>query len=126
MVSQAVATLYQAHTTHLLQGLDVVVVVVLKRVLSKERDCYEQETGEKISKANFVTIYGRAHLHALTAKIIKSMFCKTGLWPFNQDVISQEDMALSKEMLCEGYLPATMAPEVAMLAKLMQDMSIVS
>lgn len=63
-------------------------------------------------------------LRALTPEIIKSAFRKTGLWPFNQDVISKEDMAPSKETSCEGHLPATMAPEVAMLAKLMQDMSI--
>ena len=53
---------YLAHTIHLLQGLDVVVFTVLKRTLSEERDHYEQETEEKISKANFVTIYGQAHL----------------------------------------------------------------
>ena len=59
-------------------------------------------------------------------EIIKSAFCKTGLWPFNQDVISKEDMALSKEMSCEGHFPAATAPEIAMLAKLMQDMSVAS
>jgi hypothetical protein len=49
---------YLAHTTHLLQGLDVVVFVILRRILSEERDHYERETGEKISKANFMTVYG--------------------------------------------------------------------
>lgn len=117
---------YPAHTTHLLQGLDVVVFAVLKRILSEERDRYERETGEKISKTNFVTVYGRAHLRALTPEIIKSAFRKTGLWPFNRDVISKEDMAPSKETSCEGHLPATTAPEVAMLAKLMQNMSVAS
>jgi hypothetical protein len=48
---------YLAHTTHLLQGLDVAVFVVLKRILSGERDHYEQGTRKKISKANFVTVY---------------------------------------------------------------------
>jgi hypothetical protein len=60
----------------------------------------------------------------LTLEIIKSAFHKTGLWPFNRDVISKEDMAPSMETLCEGHLPAATAPEVAMLAKLMQDMSV--
>ena len=62
----------------------------------------------------------------MTPEIIKSMFRKTGLWPFSQDVVLKEDMAPSKETSCEGHLLATTAPEVAMLAKLMQDMSIAS
>ena len=35
-------------------------------------------------------------------------------------------MAPSKETSCKRHLPATTAPEIAMLAKLMQDMSVVS
>ena len=35
-------------------------------------------------------------------------------------------MGVSKETSCEGHFPATTAPEFAMLAKLMQDMSIAS
>lgn len=73
-----------------------------------------------------MTVYGQAHLRALTPEIVKSAFRKTGLWPFNQDVISKEDMAPSKETSCEGHLPAATAPEIAMLAKLMQDMSVAS
>ena len=99
---------------------------VLNIILSKKRDLYERETGEKISKENFVTIYSWAHLHVLTPEIIKSAFCKTGLWPFNQEVISKENMAPSKEMSCKGHLPAATAPEIVMLAKLMQDMSVAS
>jgi hypothetical protein len=54
------------------------------------------------------------------------VFHKTGLWPFNQNVISKENMGVSKETSFEGHFPATTAPEFAMLAKLMQDMSIAS
>jgi hypothetical protein len=34
------------------------------------------------------------------------------------------DMALSKETSCEGHLPATVGPEVDILAKLLQDLSV--
>ena len=104
----------------------MVAFTVLKRILSEERNRYERETGEKISKPNFVTVYSQAHLCALTPEIIKSAFCKTGLWLFKQYVISKEDMAPSKETSCEGHLPAATTPEIAMLAKLMQDMSVAS
>ena len=48
---------YPSHTTHILQGLDVVVFAILKRYLSEEQDKWEHETGEEISKMNFITIY---------------------------------------------------------------------
>ncbi|KZP16682.1 DDE-domain-containing protein, partial [Athelia psychrophila] len=96
---------YPAHTTHLLQGLDIVVFAILKHWLSWERDRWEKETGESVSKSNFLIIYGRAHLRALTPEIIKTAFCKTGIWPFSRDVISKADMAPSKETSCEAHLP---------------------
>jgi len=34
------------------------------------------------------------------------------------------DIAPSKETLCEGHLPATVGPEVDILAKLLQDLSV--
>ena len=72
--NQIIVLCYLAHTTHLLQGLDVVVFAILKRMLSDECDCWECETGEMVSKSNFLGIYGRAHLRALTLETIKSAF----------------------------------------------------
>jgi hypothetical protein len=57
---------YSAHTTHIYQGLDVIVFAVLKQCWSEEQDNWEREKGKGITKANFITIYGHAHLHALT------------------------------------------------------------
>ena len=101
---------YPAHTMHVLQGLDVVVFATVKQCLGKEHDAWEQQTGEKISKTNFLGIYGRAHLHALMPENIKASFHKTGVWPFDPSVVTNEMMALSKETSCEGRLlvvPAT-------------------
>jgi hypothetical protein len=115
---------YRAHTTHVLQGLYVVVFATVKHCLSEERDRYEKTTGEQISKTNFLAIYGRAHERALIPETIKSAFQKTGICPFNRDVISKEAMAPSKETSCEGYLPAVVLPEIRMLAKMMRSMSL--
>ena len=89
---------------HVLQGLDVIVFATVKWCLSNERDTWERETGEKISKTNFLGIYGRAHLHALTPNNIEAAFHKTGVWPFDLSVITHEMMAASKETSCEGQL----------------------
>ena len=77
----------------------------MKLYLSDEWDKWEQETGQKISKTNFLAIYGHALLCTLTAKNIKAAFRKTGVWPFNPNVISTKMMAPSKETSCEGHLP---------------------
>ena len=61
---------YSAHSTHVFQGLDVVIFATVKHCLCKEQDKWESEMGEKFSKTNFLGIYGRAHLHALTPETI--------------------------------------------------------
>jgi hypothetical protein len=115
---------YPAHTTHVLQGLDVVVFATVKRCLGEERDAWEQRTGEKISKTNFLGIYGRAHLRALTPENIKASFRKTGVWPFDPSVVTDEMMAPSKETSCEGHLPVVPATPVRVIAKLLQKLTI--
>ncbi|KAG1783663.1 hypothetical protein EV702DRAFT_1040198 [Suillus placidus] len=46
-----------------------------------------------------------AHLGALTLDLIHMAFHKTGVWPFNPTVISEQMMAPSKETSCQGHLP---------------------
>jgi len=115
---------YPAHTTHVLQGLDVVVFATVKQCLSEERNDWERQTGEKISKTNFLGIYGQAHLRALTPDNIKASFRKTGVWPFDPSVVTEEMMAPSKETSCEGHLPVVPATPVRVIAKLLQKLSI--
>jgi hypothetical protein len=100
----------------------VVVFATVKHCLCKERDKWESERGEKFSKTNFLDIYGRAHLHALTPENIKASFHKSGVWPFNTGVITVEMMALSKETLCEGYLLILLEMPVHIIAKLLQKL----
>ena len=51
---------YPSHTTHVYQGLDVVIFSILKKCWSEERDAHEQATGEPVSKSNFLAIYSKA------------------------------------------------------------------
>ena len=115
---------YPSHTTHILQGLNVVMFAILKRYLSKERDKWEHETGEKISKSNFLAVYGRAHNRALTPETITTSFHKTGVWPFDPTIITKDMMAPSKETSCQAHLPVPPATPVCMLADLLQKVSL--
>ncbi|KDR81059.1 hypothetical protein GALMADRAFT_33231, partial [Galerina marginata CBS 339.88] len=65
------------------QGLDVVVFGPLKTEYGKSRDNLLRETGEAISKENFLKVYGEAHLKVLKPELIQTAFCKTGIVPFN-------------------------------------------
>lgn len=121
---QIIVLCYPSHTTHLLQGLDVVIFAILKHWLSYERDQWERETGESVSKSNFLQIYGRAHFRALTPENIKTAFRKTGIWPLDRNVISKADMAPSKETSCEAHLPIESSLDVQAVVGLLKKMSL--
>ena len=95
---------YPAHTTHVYQGLDVVVFSVLKRRWAEEKTKWEENGGE-VTKETFLKIYGEAHLKTLTPELVRKAFEKTGVFPFNPDAIPPEMMAPSKETSLEGPLP---------------------
>lgn len=103
------------------QGLDVVVFATLKHNIREERDKWERSTGEKLKKSNFLGIYGRAHLSALTPENIKSAFRKTGVWPLDWNVITEDMMAPSKETSCEGHLPLMPATPVRLVATVLRN-----
>ncbi len=48
-------------------------------------------------KENFLLVYGHAHQQALKPDLIATVFQKTGIWPFNPNVITEEMMAPSHE-----------------------------
>ncbi|KAJ3512249.1 hypothetical protein NMY22_g15390 [Coprinellus aureogranulatus] len=66
---------YPSHSTHLFQGLDVVIFSPLKLAYSRVRDDYEREHGPNIISA----------------------FRTTGVVPFNPDVITEQMLAPSLE-----------------------------
>ena len=101
----------------------MVVFSVVKHYWTVERDRWEREKGEKISKSNFLTVYGAAHLRALKPAVIRSAFRKTSVWPFDPSVVTEDMMAPSKVTSCEGHLPIKPASPVKAVAKLLRDLS---
>ncbi|KIJ93023.1 hypothetical protein K443DRAFT_37672, partial [Laccaria amethystina LaAM-08-1] len=102
---QIIVICYPAHGTHIYQGLDVVIFAILKLLLSKERDKLLRDTGTAITKSNFLSVITTAYVQALTPGNIKTAFRKTGIHPFNPDVVTSDMLAPSKETSLEANLP---------------------
>ena len=96
---------YAAHGTHVYQGLDVIVFSPLKHAYGKEHDRHLRETREPITKLNFLKVYGEAHLKMIMPDLIKTAFRKTGIYPFNREVITPEMMAPSRDTSYKIFVP---------------------
>lgn len=115
---------YPAHTTHIYQGLDVVIFAVLKRFLMEERDKWFRTKAQAMDKNNFLAIYSAAHVRALTPENVKSAFEKTGVWPYNPLVVTEQMLAPSKATSVQAYLPVPMSdPATDALATMFRDLA---
>ena len=83
-----------SHTTHALQPLDIVLFSPLKQAWAKAV-ASEEFDGRKVTKENFLEIYGIAHLQSFTLANILASFRKSGIWPLDPTVITAEMMAPS-------------------------------
>jgi len=106
---------YPAHTTHIYQGLDVAVFGTLKQCWSEERDEHERTMGQKITKKNFIQVYQKAHMRAVTTTTIKAAFKRTGVWPLDRHVVTHEAMAPSLVTSNQGHLPLQQPSPVRVL-----------
>jgi hypothetical protein len=102
---------YPSHSTHVYQGLDVVIFSILKRAWSDERDKFEAQ-GSAVTKQNFMAVYAKAHIRAFTESNIRAAFAKTGVVPYNPDVVTDEMMAPSLETSTTSLLPLGLASPV--------------
>ncbi|KAJ3493097.1 hypothetical protein NLJ89_g11092 [Agrocybe chaxingu] len=80
---------YPSHTTHIYQGLDVIIFAVLKHCIGEEQDGWLQKYGIAMDKKNFLKIYSRAHVKGTSSEatlplvstdpainVLATMFCK--------------------------------------------------
>ena len=96
---------YPPHTTHLLQGLDVVAFAQLKRTYARHVKAFEAHTGRSVRKGDFGKVFGHAFLEAFTPTLIKKMFEATGVVPFNPSRINTEKLKPSKAISVAGTFP---------------------
>ncbi|RPD80572.1 DDE-domain-containing protein, partial [Lentinus tigrinus ALCF2SS1-7] len=111
---------YPSHSTHVYQGLDVVIFSVLKREWTTARGTFERQ-GRKVDKSNFLSVYAEAHMKSLTPENIRKAFKKTGVVPFNPDVVTSAMMAPSVETSTRAPLPLPQASPVRAVAALLMQ-----
>lgn len=86
---------YPPHCTHALQGLDVVCFARMKEAWKVEINAFEELHRCKITKGDFAQVFGTAFLKAFTNETVLSAFEKTGIHPFNPEVITAQQMKAS-------------------------------
>lgn len=73
-----------------------------------------------MSKTNFLEVYGRAHVRVMTPENIRTAWRKTGIWPFNPDIVTPEVMAPSRESSWQVHMPLPQPTPVRVMANLIR------
>lgn len=76
-----------AHTTHILQPLDVGCFGPLQNYYGKGVETFLRNTGQVINKTNFLPILYEARRKAYTPENIASAFAASGIIPFNPRIV---------------------------------------
>jgi hypothetical protein len=121
-LSMIIVLCYPAHGTHIYQGLDVVIFAILKLLLGQERDKLLRDTGKAINKSNFLSVISNAYTRALTPGNIRTAFRKTGIYPFNPNVITPDMLAPSKETSLESHLPVETSEGTKIFADMLRKL----
>lgn len=79
-----------SHTSHKLQPCDVGVFGPLKMAYREQVEQLYRGGANTVGKQHFTLLYGRAREAAFTFRNIKSGWSKTGLYPFNPDVVLKD------------------------------------
>ena len=74
-----------AHSSHLLQPLDVSCFATLKRAYGRQIEQLMRDGVNHIDKSDFLTAYQRARTEAMTPANARSGFAATGIVPFDPD-----------------------------------------
>lgn len=103
---------YPSHTTHLLQGLDVICFARLKEKHAEKIREFKENNNIAVTHKFFLRTFGPAFLEAFTPETVKTAFSATGIYPFRRDVISPEQMAPSEALATNPSIPGTLATPV--------------
>lgn len=109
---------YPSHSTHIYQGLDVVIFSVLKQWWTEAQDEYKHQRGHKVDKTNFLSVYTQAHTQALSKENIITAFWKTGIVPLDRNVVTDEMLAPSTTSSSRGFLPIQQVSPVRVMEDL--------
>lgn len=83
---------------------------------------FESKTGTAVNKTNFLQVYTPSHVRAFTKENIQMAFAKTGIYPYNPDIITPSQMKPSIESSTTSHgLPLVPPTPVRTMAKLITD-----
>jgi len=86
--------IFPSHCTHKLQPLDVAIFKSLKLHYDKEVSAWlHQHPGHAVQECDIAELVGLAYGHAATLRNATSAFAKTGIYPFNPNIFTDEDFA---------------------------------
>ncbi|THV02099.1 hypothetical protein K435DRAFT_817878 [Dendrothele bispora CBS 962.96] len=111
---------YPSHSTHIYQGLDVVIFSALKRNWTKVRDEWERD-GNTVQKRSFLALYAKVHIMTLTSDNIKAAFRKTGVIPLDRGVVTASMMAPSLTTSVNSVLPIRQESPVWYMSDMVRD-----
>ena len=110
------------HTTHKLQPLDVGVFGPFQRAWLDRCDDIAELTGSEMPKENFIMEYMQVRQATFRLPTIVSAFKKSGLWPIDRTVFSDDDFAPSIPYSTQAQ-DFPQAPEIVQLLPLDADES---
>ncbi|KIJ28783.1 hypothetical protein M422DRAFT_189346, partial [Sphaerobolus stellatus SS14] len=111
---------YPSHTTHALQGLDVVCFSRMKDMYRHEVKTFEEENQRKMNKGDFAAVFGRAFQRAFTPTIIKMVFRPTGVHPFSPNIINEKQFKPSEALSVRNAFPL---PQPSLVRRVMATYS---
>jgi len=94
---------FPSKTTHKIQPLDVGVFSSVQRAWSKHCDS-RLAAGVEITRTNFIHEYMAIH-DVITPSLVQKVFRKTGIYPLNPDVFTDQDYAPSMASSSVAHLP---------------------
>ncbi|VDB92033.1 unnamed protein product [Peniophora sp. CBMAI 1063] len=108
---------YPAHTTHVYQGLDVVVFAKLKTYWNEAKVAMKV----RVTKRNFIECLAVAWERAMTPANIKAAFRKTGVYPRDPSVIKDADLAPSRATTTKAAFTVEPPEPVRILTSFFRD-----
>ena len=88
--------IFPSHCTYRLQPLDVAIYKSLKLHYDKEVTTWlRQHPGRAVQECNIAELVGLAYGQAANVRNATSAFAKTGIFPFNRNIFTDEDFAAS-------------------------------
>lgn len=103
---------YPPHCTHALQGLDIVCFAKMKTTYRKLVRDFELRVQRPAAKQDFLELFGRAYLLSFDSETVQSAFRVTGVYPFDRNAITADQMKPSEETSLEASFPLPLASPV--------------